>query len=268
MWWDSPEATGCQREYANTACSCKVSPICWATSELKSIHTCRHLSTRSTRTQPSAGYEPGSHIAQWFWNNPTKTLEDYHTRPLTPPAVTGGEQRIAGLFIGDTDEERAHLQWRWDNDLNMKGHTHIVSQGVRWLSSDGYPYDVWPPEQLAQVKTYWQHQSAILALSGEALTESETTLQYAYGEFKEDHDYAPWQMEIQNPSRYSGGPPRGGPPNPPDDHPSPGKPWSAPHSNHGRSHGGPPAPPYGGGEGGRGGRGGSWCCRPFANGPD
>ena len=71
---------------------------------------------------------------------------------------------------------------------------------------------MWPSERLAQVKTYWQHQSAIHALSREALTESETTLQYAYRKFEEDHDYAPQRMEVQNPSGYSCGPPGGGPP--------------------------------------------------------
>ena len=196
-------------------------------------------------------------IASWFRENPTKDMRDYQTRPLTPPAVTGGEPRIEGLYIGENDEERARMQRQRNDDLNTKGLTAIVSQGVRWSSPDGYPYDVWPPERLAKVKTYWKHQSAIMALSGEPLHESDTTLRYAYGEFDEDQDYAPRRMEVspslRRSAEWAGGPPGGGPPNPPGggpSHPPSERAQSAPQSNHGRRREQPHHQNDGGGGGG------------------
>ena len=199
-------------------------------------------------------------ITNWFHENLTKNMKDYHMRPLTSPAVTGGKPRIEGLYIGEDNKERACMQWQHNDDLNMKGHTAIMIQGVRWSSPDGYPYDVWPPGQLAKVKTYWKHQSAIMALSGEPLHESDTTLRYAYGEFDENQDYAPHQMEVSSSlwraEEWAGGPPRGGPLNPPGggpSHPPSERAQSVPQSNQGSRCKQPPHQNEGGGGGGGGG---------------
>ena len=197
-----------------------------------------------------------AHLAQWMRDNPTRTLEDYYTRPTSPPGMHNDEvppysgirnrtgpivdEGVVVLDIGGTTDERCALQTQRNEELRAYGKTSIVDQGIRWME-DGRPYDIWPPERLVQVRTYWDHQRGLADISGQLPEMTSTFRKFLNGNFQEAQPYRPRPI-YANGSRH---PSRRQSPDPPR------RPSRSPNN---------PPPRQGGGSGGGGGgssRGGS-----------